>query len=231
MFRQPTAIAGTVTVMPEPDFRPADPVTAADVELAVGLALAAMREAAAGDWSVPAGSLEWDCWETAEHMSDGLFAYAAQLGPKDPPLRDPVPVLCEPRRPGGPAIAIAGDRSFGPAGLLQIFEATGAVLVAMVAAAPDYQSPPRPFGVADPGCFAAAAGVAEVLVHTHDVATGLGFGWTPPAPLCSRVLGRMFPDAPADSDPWAALLWSTGRDELPGRPAVTSWTWHAGPRD
>lgn len=210
---------------------PGDPVTAADIGLAVRLSLSAMRAAADGDWHVRAGSLEWDCWETAEHMGDNMLAYSAQLGPVDPPLRDPVPFLCEPRRPGGPASAIYADPGAGVAGLLQIFEATGAIMVAMVAAAPASQDPPRPFGVADPACFAAAAVVAEVLVHTHDVAAGLGFDWTPPAALCSRVLTRMFPGTPADSDPWATLLWSTGRDELPGLPAVTSWTWHAGPRD
>src|SRR5687767_3592829 len=28
------------------------------------------------DWSVPAGSLEWSCWRTAEHTVDCVFSYA-----------------------------------------------------------------------------------------------------------------------------------------------------------
>jgi hypothetical protein len=205
------------------------PVTAADVGQAVALALAALRPAATADWNVPAGTLDWDCWETVEHMSDDLFAYAAQLGPRQPGLASPVPFRCEPRRQGGPALAIAADREAGPAGLLQVFAATGAMLAAMVAASPpDPSTDQQPFGVADPDGFAAAAGVAEVLLHSHDVCAGLGVTWDPPAELCGRVLGRLFPDAPTDADPWAALLWSTGRRELPGHAPVTSWRWHTG---
>jgi hypothetical protein len=34
-------------------------------------------------------------------MSDDLFSYAAQLGPKRPPLDAPVPFACHARRAGG----------------------------------------------------------------------------------------------------------------------------------
>lgn len=215
--------------MTEPYIPACDPVSAADVDQAVLLALSAMGAALAADWHVWAGQTEWDCWETVEHISDDLFAYAAQLGPNNPPLADPVPFRCESRRTGGPASAIFADHDAGPAGLLQVLEACGALLAAMVRAAPVYDSPPRPFGVADPTGFAAAVGVAETLLHTHDVAAGLGFAWDPPPGLCRRVLGRLFPDAATDADPWRTLLWATGRAELHGRPAVTSWG-YAGPR-
>lgn len=217
--------------MPGPVTPQARPVTREDVEQAVTLALAAMRSADKPDWHARAGAPEWDCWETVEHMSDDLFAYAAQLGPKDPPLAEPVPFVCVPRRPGGPACAIYADPEAGPDGLMQVFEAAGALLAAMLAAAPEFPEPPRPFGVADPTCFAAAVGVAEVLLHTYDVAQGIKVEWAPPAGLCSRVLTRLFPDAPADSDPWETLLWATGRGEVAGRDPVTSWQWHIGPRD
>lgn len=209
--------------MPETPRQASDPVTAADVEQAVAAAVAAIRGAAVPDWDARAGVLAWDCWQTVEHMSDDLFAYAAQLGPKNPPLKDPVPFACETRRPGGPASAIFADLSSGPTGLLQVFEATGALLVAMVATSPTHLTADRPFGVADPGGFAAAMGVMEVLVHTHDVAQGLGFTWAPPGELCRRALDRPFPSAPADTDPWPTLLWATGRGELSGHPALTSW--------
>ena len=62
-------------------------------------------------------------------------------------------------------------------------------------------------------------GIVETLVHTHDLAAGLGLDWTPPAELCARTLARLFPDAPEDADPWTALLWCTGRAELPARDA------------
>jgi hypothetical protein len=217
--------------MSDASLMPAAPVTANDVREAVGSALAGLRGALAADWSALAGRTEWTCWQAVEHISDDLFAYAAQLGPATPALREPVPFAVAERGPGGPEGAIAADPDAGPAGLLQVLEATGALLAAMVAATPERAPAPRPFGVADPACFAAAAGVAETLLHTHDAALGLGLSWVPPAGPARRALARLFPAAPADGDPWLTLLWATGRAELPGLPAVTQWRWHAGVAD
>ena len=177
--------------------KPGNSVTAADLERAITLALDAMSDAVTADWHARAGTLEWDCWETVEHLSDDLFGYAAQLGPRNPPLKDPVPLFCQARRPGGPVGAISADHDSGPVGLLQVFAAAGALLATMVGASVPYSAGQQPFGVIDPTGFAAAMGVAEILVHMHDVAQGLGIGWVPPGDLCRRVLARLFPDAPA----------------------------------
>ncbi len=107
-------------------------VTADDVELAVRLAVSVLREAPPEAWDAKAGSLEWDCWETVEHLSDDLFAYAAQLGPKVPPMGGEVPFVWESKRPGGPANAVHANREAGPDGLLQVLEACGGLLAAMV---------------------------------------------------------------------------------------------------
>jgi hypothetical protein len=85
------------------------------------------------------------------------------------------------------------------------------------------------YGVSDPEGFG-AMGVVETLVHTHDVAAGFGLPWQPPAGLCARALHRLFPDAPRDAEPWPALLWSTGRGELPGRTRPETWRWYGEPR-
>ncbi|MFJ6516964.1 hypothetical protein ACIQJ4_01655 [Streptomyces filamentosus] len=205
------------------------PVTADDLDLAVRLAVAVLREAPPAAWEGKAGSLEWDCWETVEHLSDDLFAYAVQLGPRTPPLDGDVPFVWESRRPGGPANAIHADREAGPAGLLQVLEASGALLVAMVRTASPQTRAHHVFGVSDPEGFA-AMGIVETLVHTHDLAQGLDLAWSPPADLCSRVLARLFPDAPPSQDSWAVLLWATGRAELPGHPRLTEWRWDGMPR-
>ncbi|MEU7986419.1 hypothetical protein AB0B56_16265 [Streptosporangium canum] len=205
------------------------PVTADDLDQAVRLAVGTLREAPAEAWEERAGSLEWGCWETVEHLSDDLFAYAAQLGLRTPPLDREVPFVWESRRPGGPRNAIHADRAAGPAGLLQVLEASGALLVAMVRTTPSRVRAHHDFGASDPEGFA-AMGVVETLVHTHDLAGGLGLAWTPPADLCSRVLTRLFPDAPTTTDPWTTLLWATGRAELAGHPRLTSWRWHGAPR-
>lgn len=204
------------------------PVTADDVTTAVDLALAALRESPVTDWNIPAGSLEWSCWETVEHLSDDLFSYAAQLGPRRPGLDEYLPYRWGPDREGGPHNAVFADPSAGPAGLLRTLEANGALLVAMVRTAPPELRSYHSYGVSDPEGFA-AMGIVETLVHLHDVAASLGVDWAPPAGLCDRVLVRLFPDAPGDADRWAVLRWATGRAELPGHPRVTSWKWRSAP--
>ncbi|MER6499398.1 VOC family protein [Streptomyces sp. NPDC001455] len=204
------------------------PVTADDVTTAVRLAVDAFRDAPIDNWRSPAGSLEWDCWETAEHLSDDLFAYAVQLGPRRPRLDAYVPYRWTADREGGPANAVLADRSAGPAGLLDTLEASGALLAAMVRTASPEVRAYHPSGLSDPEGFA-AMGVVETLVHAHDLAAGLGVPWAPPAGLCDRVLARLFPDAPKDSDRWAVLLWATGRAGLPGRPRLDSWRWYGAP--
>jgi hypothetical protein len=209
------------------------PVTPDDLDRAVQLAVATLGEAPPEAWGRKAGSLEWDCWETVEHLSDDLFAYAAQLGPRTPPLTGEVPFVWESRRPGGPANAIHADRAAGPAGLLRVLEASGALLVAMARTTPARVRAYHSYGVSDPEGFA-AMGIVETLVHTHDLAGGLGLPWAPPPDICARVLGRLFPDAPDTpdgTDPWATLLWATGRAELPGHPRLTTWRWYGAPRN
>ncbi|MGW7200080.1 VOC family protein [Streptomyces chryseus] len=204
------------------------PVTADDVTTAVRLAVDALGEIPADDWTTPAGSLEWTRWETAEHMSDDLFSYAARMGPREPSLDGGMPYRVSSARAGGPATAIFAAREAGPRGLLRTLEASGALLAAMVrTASPDLRCH-HAYGISDPEGFA-AMGVVETLVHTHDVAQGLSRSWTPPADLCDRALARLFPEAPADEDRWAVLLWATGRAELPGRGRVAQWKWHSAP--
>ncbi|MEO5877471.1 MAG: tetratricopeptide repeat protein, partial [Streptosporangiaceae bacterium] len=132
-------------------------------------------------------------------------------------------------REGGPVKAISADRQAGPTGLLQVLEATGALLWAMVRSTEPTVLAHHAWGRSDPEGFA-AMGVVETLLHTHDAAQGLGLAWEPPADLCRRSLARLFPDAPLDTDPWATLLWSTGRGELPGRAPLESWRWFSAPR-
>jgi Mycothiol maleylpyruvate isomerase N-terminal domain len=199
-----------------------------DVSRAVMLARETLAAAADRDWQIPAGLLDWSCWETVEHMSDDLFVYAAQLGPAKPALDTHVPFGWQRRRDGGPALTIFVDPAEGPAGLLEVFETCGTMLAAMVGFVPPDRQSFHNYGPSDTGGFA-AMGVVEVLVHTHDVATGLGLDWSPPADLCAAALRRLFPSAPPGGEAWPTLLWVTGRGELPGRPRQVSWTWDGAP--
>ncbi|MUN39729.1 maleylpyruvate isomerase N-terminal domain-containing protein [Actinomadura litoris] len=204
-------------------------ITADDLDRALRLSLEVLDAAPPDGWDSKAGTLEWTCWETVEHLADDLFAYAAQLGPRRPPQDREVPFLWERRRPGGPANVIYADRSAGPEGLLDVLESCGALLVAMARCTPPEVRSHHGFGLSDPAGFA-AMGAVEVLVHTHDLAAGLGLTWEPPGDLCAGVLTRLFPGAP-EGDPWQVLLWSTGRGDLPGRARVTTWRWDSSVRD
>jgi len=206
-----------------------DPVTAADVREAVYLAADALAPAVERDWRVPAGDLDWDCWETVEHIADDLFAYAGQLGPRRPSAEGPVSFSWQYRRPGGPALSVWAVPEDGPAGLLQVLESSGALLAAMVEVTPATVRSYHVYGAADPEGFA-AMGVVETLVHMRDVAAGLELAWEPPGELCARVLARLFPDAPTGTDRWQTLLWATGRVALPGHDRLTSWRWQGTPR-
>ncbi|MEV6768562.1 hypothetical protein AB0N05_07990 [Nocardia sp. NPDC051030] len=146
------------------------------------------------------------------------------MAPATPPVDDHVPYLFEPRRPGGPWNAVHADRAAGPEGLLRVLEASGGLLISMVQTKPPETRAFHVSGVSDPEGFA-AMGIIETLVHTYDLAQGLELNWQPPADLCARVLARLFPDAPESTDPWTALLWATGRIELPTHPQRSAWMW------
>jgi len=198
-------------------------VSADDVTAAVAAAVDALKASVGADWSVRAGDLEWDCWETAEHVADDLFYYAAQLGVPDFP--DDLPLRAEPNHAGGEPNTVRVPAEAGAAGLLVALRAMGALLAAMVrAAGPDTRGH-HAFGAAD-GSASAAMGVLETLVHAHDLAAGLGIGWDPDRDLCARVLARLMPEVPRTDDAWADLLWACGRIELAGRPRrPDGWRW------
>ncbi|WP_236651933.1 hypothetical protein [Streptacidiphilus neutrinimicus] len=208
------------------------PVTADDLALGVGLAVALLRQPAAlaADWGRAAGSLSWDCWETAEHLADDLFAYAAELGsPAAGGEPSPVPFVVVRQAEGKPRSAIFAERESGPEGLVRVLEACGALLVAMVRTAAPEARAFHVFGAADPA-GSAAMGLVETLVHADDLARGLGLEWEPPADLCLRVLHRLFPEVPGGFDPWETLLWATGRGELPGLARRERWRWDSSVR-
>ena len=178
-----------------------------DVESAVAALTEALAPHTGLDWSVPAGTLEWSCRDTAAHVAHDLLAYAGQVAGGPPEAYLPMDLVVRPE-------AAVGD-------VLRVVAACGGLLAAALRAAPDGLRAWH-FGPCDAGGFA-ALGVAEVLVHTYDVAAGLGVAWRPPAGLAAGVVGRLVPDAPA-GDPVDVLLRHTGRVG-PGGP----WRWRIRP--
>ncbi|MFG3599906.1 hypothetical protein [Micromonospora chersina] len=68
--------SGRCDIGPE-DLEDGVAVTADDLDAALSSVVASLRPATGLDWSVPAGSLEWDCWHTAEHGRADPEGFAA----------------------------------------------------------------------------------------------------------------------------------------------------------
>ncbi|MFC0542513.1 hypothetical protein [Kutzneria chonburiensis] len=196
-------------------------VTADDLEHTLRLTVATLRQAH-GDWEAQAGPLEWTCWETTEHIADNFFFHAAQVAPGQPWTNRSVPFAWNRQRDGGPGLVIFADRKAGPEGLIQVVDACGGMMVAILRTTPKDARAFNDSGVLTPEGFAALT-VAETLLHMDDVAQGLRVDWQPPAELAAKVLDRVFPDAPTETDPWTTLLWASGRGELDGHERPTEW--------
>lgn len=193
------------------------PVTAEDLTRSVDLVVETLGRGGDLDWSVPAGTLEWDCRRTAEHLARCLIAYTGQLAVQ----------------PGDRYVGFAAfaDDDAGPAEVVEFVLAGGRILAAVVRASPPAARAYHPYGTSDPEGFA-GMGCVETLIHGYDIAGGLGLAFDPPRDVCARVLARMFPDVATtgpEADPWTALRYATGRIALPGRPRLTRWRWHGAP--
>ena len=186
-------------------------VSADDVRLASRLSCEAMEAAAHLDWSVAAGSLDWDCRTTAAHISDALAFYAGHLGTRATRWLkfDVVPHL---------------DATNSH--LARLIAAMGELLALIVEAAPPDARAYHHSGMWDRDTLA-AFGCMEALVHTGDICLGLELPYDPPRDLCNRVVSRLFATAPEHEDAWSVLWWATGRGDLAGQQHLGSeWGAH-----
>jgi hypothetical protein len=195
-----------------------------DLDGAVAAAVSSLLTVTDRDWSVLADGLAWSCRETVEHVSDDLFAYAAQLSVRTPAVADRVPFATT-AEPDGDHQTVHTERGAGNPGVVQVLDACGGLLSAVVRTrSPDVRGY-HPCGVSDPSGFA-AMGTVEVLLHLHDVAGPLVLAWDPERDVVRRALGRLFPDEPAGGDPWQVLLAATGR----AGSDVGQWRWDSSVR-
>jgi uncharacterized protein (TIGR03083 family) len=197
------------TVAPEL-VRPEDVVVAADV---IGEVLYPVSDL---DWSVRAGSLDWDVTTTVAHMAGAVAKYALCLSSATTRFI----ALRLMRYPG----ATNDD-------LVAAVTSTARSLAAAAANAPATTRAYHSSGMADAEGFV-AMGCVELLVHAGDIAAGLTVELHPPDDLCERVLQRLFPWVTHAAPPWERLLWATGRIALPEAAGLDeSWRWHAAPLD
>ncbi|MDQ3695121.1 MAG: hypothetical protein M3464_16050 [Chloroflexota bacterium] len=189
-------------------------VTTADLVLAAATCRETLAPALDADWTIRAGDLNWTCQRTLDHVVDTLVFYAVMLAT---------------RATARPIPARDGDPAKSPAELLTIIESAAAILADVARAAPEGTRAFHPAGMTDPEGFL-ALGCEEILIHTDDIARGLGCPCAPPPDLVDRVLWRLFPWAPAGHEPWQTLKWVCGRVALPGRERLDpNWYWHSAP--
>lgn len=194
------------------------PVTGDDVDVVATEVTNSLRPGVDKDWLVPAGKLEWTCWDTAEHLAGVGLVYAAQLAIRKQEHRY---ARLYPRLFPEPA----------PAQVVESIEAAFRLLAMTVRGTGPEVRAYHPRGYADAEGFAALA-CMEALVHCHDIMTGLGLVFEPSREVCGRVLARSFPAAvESPDDPWTGLLLATGRVALPGQEPVAEWRQQSAPLD
>lgn len=204
-------------------------VGATDLRAAVGWLTRAIAPHDAAAFGVPAGTIGWSCWQTLEHVVDDLLAYALQLAAQ--PRLGYVPLVGS----NGSADVVRVDPTGGTPGMVEALTAAGELLATQVQSAGPGARAFHPVGLTDASGFA-AMGTVELLVHGHDVLVGVGAAETPfPDGVAARALERLFPEidpivlGARDAD--QALLWATGRVELPARPRRDRWQWDVAVRD
>jgi hypothetical protein len=181
---------------------------------AARIAQEVLRPLADRDWSARAAGLEWDCRTTLDHTVGAPLFHGTNLAMRSTQR------LGNPRGPN-PTAAIPD--------LIETMLCTATVLEQIALAAPPNARGFHPAGMANAEGFAALS-TNEILLHTHDITAALGQRFDPPAELAGLVLRRLFPWAPQGADPWAALLWASGRAVLPGHEAPRAdWQSHPAP--
>lgn len=167
------------------------------------LVLETLDQRVALDWSVPAGSLEWSCWQTVDHMIDCVFSYAFQLASRAQsgflPFHE-LHAMAEAK----PSELVKGLR--GIAGLFS----------GLLGSVPGEAEASDGVFMLDVDDWAVRAAY-EMLLHTHDVVVGLGTRFDPPSSMCAWVIASpklwMLDRTIASkfTNPWEALLAGAGR--------------------
>jgi uncharacterized protein (TIGR03083 family) len=183
--------------------------TVADFDRLTLLVLDAWASGLDHDWSVPAGTLEWSCFTTADHTVDCVFSYAFFLASR---RQDTYP-------PFGELHALPGST---PADLLDGLRASATMLSAAITTADPATRAViglQPYARNGTPPEFAARGAHEMILHAHDVCSGLGVAFDPPRELCARLRDTtwewpMGPPTDRTDDPWSDLLERSGRARL-----------------
>lgn len=170
------------------------------------LVLETWRSGVDRDWTVPAGTLEWSCWKTADHTVDCVFSYAFFLASR---RQDTYPPFGELHAlPNATPADIVDGLQASTTLLSSVIATTDPKARAVIGLSPYAQT-------GTPQDFAARAAL-EMILHAHDVCAGLDLAFDPPRDICARLrdYAAEWPGQkrlPATDDPWSDLLERSGR--------------------
>jgi hypothetical protein len=168
------------------------------------------------DWSVPAGTIRWSCLRTADHAVDCVYAPAFFLASR---RVDEYPDV-------GFDLTIGTEAS--PARLVESLQIATRILVAVVSdAGPNMRAVifRRPQLLVAPAQDFLPRAAVELILHAHDVCSGLQVPFEPPDELCYRLRehtrlwpmwGTTWMVLDHSEDPWADLLRASGRTKVRG---------------
>lgn len=185
------------------------PVTAEDLGLCCENARTAILEVPDDAWDSYPSNSEWDRRKILRHVTWAILGYASLLATKE----DYGPIdflLLESRR--DPAIYTANRLSISVELLIAVTRGNEPTSRAW-----------HPHGTGDAEGFLALA-CSEISMHLYDVMVDLPDGFRIPDDVASKIVKRLYPWSPTDTEPWETLKWATGRAELAGKePAGGDW--------
>ena len=169
-------------------------------------ALQALDALSQDDWTAQALGLEWTCWQTVDHVIDGLFSYAFQMAA---------------RAPSGflPFNELHAQSSATPDDLVMGLRGVLTMLSDVLNAAREDDTASDGVCALTPSDWRARAAY-ELSLHTYDVASALGADFRLPDALSQSVLDchqlwMIDQDrARAASNPWSGLLAGSGRRQF-----------------
>ena len=177
-------------------------------------ALDALRATTDRDWTVRAGSLDWDVTFTLGHTAHGVTKWAMYL-PAGATKWSPLVVSSNPTATND---QLLDGLDISARGLAFVAAHVDAGTVAF-----------HQWAMGDTSSFLARA-ANEVLIHSWDVAQGLGTDFAPAPVLCTPILRRSFPWADETADPWVTLLTANGRTGsepwIPFEAPLAEWDGH-----
>jgi uncharacterized protein (TIGR03083 family) len=169
-------------------------VTDGELVETLDASFSALEQVADQDWSEPAGSLEWTCWQTIDHTIDCVHSFALQIG-------------AEADSGFLPFAPMHAEATASPVDLLKGLRGVSALFVAVARDSPQDRTATDGIMTLSLADWRSRTAY-EVVLHTYDILIGLGGSFSLSDELAASIIE-------------SEALWMFDRTQLPG--ASGSW--------